>query len=339
MKNKSRDERRETSACGWHPVILPSTLDLLARRSRAKAARPSTLDTGFTLVEVLMAMVLLSLIVLALMAVFNSTQNAFRASLTQTDVLESGRLTMGLMTSDLEAMTPSLDANMLNFYSAVTNYASPASPLLQGLTASGQPNTPQRTNVLENFFSLSRQNISGSPSWVGTGYAVGANSPDGALYPLYRFYMAASANNGTPETLFSNFLYAVSFNTFTTNTTNWSHLMNGVVGLTVRAYDMNGRWITNDLSVTNADFTNWVWVYPPYAFALNEPSRLYMYSNVVPASVEVEMGVMEDAILQRAEGFSGNGPAQQNYLSNHVGQVHVFRQRVVIRNVDPTAYQ
>jgi type II secretory pathway component PulJ len=43
---------------------------------------------------VLVVVSLLSLIVLALMAVFNSTQRAFRASITQTDVLEGGRATM-----------------------------------------------------------------------------------------------------------------------------------------------------------------------------------------------------------------------------------------------------
>jgi hypothetical protein len=285
-------------------------------------------------------MVLMSLIVLSLMVVFNSTQTAFRSSLTQTDVLESGRLVMNLMTSDLEAMTPS-DSSTVNFYSAVTNFGSytpavsPVSPLLQSLTASSQV----RTNVLESFFSLSRQHINGSSSWVGTGYTVGTNSPDGALYPLYRFYMTANANNGSPDVLFSNFLYAVTFNTFSTNTTNWSHLMDGVVDLRARAYDTGGNWITNDLNVTNADFTNWVRVSVPYSytFAPTEPAVFFMYSNVVPAAVEVELGVMEDAILARAEGLPAT--AQTAYLSNHVGQVHLFRQRVMIRNVDPTAYQ
>jgi hypothetical protein len=28
-----------------------------------------------------------------------------------------------------------------------------------------------------------------------------------------------------------------------------------------------------------------------------------------------------------------------NYLTNYAGQVHIFRQRIPIRNVDPTAYQ
>ena len=64
---------------------------------------------AFTLVEILVAMVLMSFIVLALMAVFNSTQTAFRARLTQTDVLESGRATMDLITEDLKEMTPSVD--------------------------------------------------------------------------------------------------------------------------------------------------------------------------------------------------------------------------------------
>jgi hypothetical protein len=53
--------------------------------------------------------------------------------------------------------------------------------------------------------------------------------------------------------------------------------------------------------------------------------------------VDLELGVMEDTVLARAEGLAG--VAQLNYLSNHAGQVHLFRQRILIRNVDPTAYQ
>src|SRR5208282_4111864 len=71
----------------------------VSRRTRAPRA--------FTLIELLVAITLLSLIVLALMAVFNSTQTAFRASVTQTDVLEGGRAAMDMMTSDLRQMAPS----------------------------------------------------------------------------------------------------------------------------------------------------------------------------------------------------------------------------------------
>ncbi len=127
-------------------------LSRLALRVPRSAFR---IRAGFTLVEMLVTLALLSLIVLALMTVFNSTQKAFRASLTQTDILESGRLAMGLITSDLEAMTPSsspVNTNVpnFNFYAALANYLT-APPLIQSLTASSQ----LRTNLLENFFSLS----------------------------------------------------------------------------------------------------------------------------------------------------------------------------------------
>ena len=36
---------------------------------------------------------------------------------------------------------------------------------------------------------------------------------------------------------------------------------------------------------------------------------------------------------------NGNVAAQRQFLSNRVAQVHVFRQRIPIRNVDPSLYQ
>jgi prepilin-type N-terminal cleavage/methylation domain-containing protein len=311
-------------------------------------------ERAFTLVEILMTMVLLSLIVLALMSVFNSTQKAFRASLTQTDVLESGRLAMGLMVGDLEGMTPSLKTintnistwylpgndpyntnNNVNFYAAVTTFASPPTPLYQSLVGVTDPNT-MRTNLLESFFSLSRQIINGSPNWVGTGYAVSTNSPDGALYPLYRFYMATNTTTGTPASLYNAFM-----TNSLTSSPPWSHLMDGAVALRVRPYDPNGLEMTNtyeyNYNRSVYTFTN----HNAEFFLQSVPGvyGCYMYSNTVPAAVEVELGVLEDTVLQRAESFNGNMLAQTNYLVQHAGQVHLFRQRVQIRNVDPTAYQ
>jgi type II secretory pathway pseudopilin PulG len=301
---------------------------------------------AFTLVEILVTMVLLSLIVLALMTVFNSTQKAFRASLTETDLLESGRLAMGLMVGDLEGMTPSSKTintniiwndpdntnNNVNFTAVVTSFASPPSPLYQSLIGVNDPNT-QRTNVLESFFSLSRQNISGSPNWVGTGYLVSTNSPDGALYPLYRFYLTTNVS-ANPAGLFNSFNNQLNSGAWT----NWSHLMDGVVALRVRAYDPNGFRMTNIYDFYNGHLItnqNTGFYLPPASGEIG----FYMYSNTVPASVEVELGVLEDVVLKRAEAFNGNLLAQTNYLAQHAGQVHLFRQRVLIRNVDPTAYQ
>ena len=62
---------------------------------------------AFSLVEVLLVMTLLSLIILALMNVFSTTQAAFRASVTQTDILEGSRAAMQMITDDLRGLTPS----------------------------------------------------------------------------------------------------------------------------------------------------------------------------------------------------------------------------------------
>ena len=87
------------------------------------------------------------------------------------------------------------------------------------------------------------------------------------------------------------------------------------------------------------EFTNVV-VYPFIPSLVADERGCIFYSNKVPASVEIEMGVLEDKTLEHAESLIPVGNAAViNYLTNHVGQVHIFRQRVPIRNVDPTAYQ
>jgi prepilin-type N-terminal cleavage/methylation domain-containing protein len=300
----------------------------------AKAGHPSPVTrNAFTLVEVLVVMALLALIVLSLMTVLNSTQTAFRSGITQAGILESGRAVTDLIKSDLEGMTPS-DSAAVNFYSTVINYVSPPSPLIQPLV--GSSSGQARTNVLEKFFILSSANVNGSPSWIGTGYVVSTNLPDGTLYPLYRFSMTTNAMNGAAgQSGLSNAFVSISL----TNSSVWSHLMDGVVELRVRAFDTNGVWMTTNVVVINGTATNWlVQAYPTYPFAWGEPSAFYMFSNALPASVEVELGVLEDRTLQRAESLSGSYQAQSNYLAGHVGQVHIFRQHVWIRNVDPSAY-
>jgi len=319
--------------------VLHRRLNGAVLRCSSIANRKSQIKNGFTIVEILVTMVLLSLIVLALMAVFNSTQQAFRSSLTQTDILESGRNVMGLIASDLETMTPSYGSAYTNgppaFFNPVNFYANTnGSPLIiQSLTAS--PTDAQRTNVLENFFILSRQNINGTPNWVGTGYTVVTNTRDGSLYSLYRFTTNAPVMTANPWQLFDTFIYG-----FLPSPTNYSRLMDGVVDLTVTPYDPNGLAMTNTYEYNYNGSTN-KFINSNTAFL---PSSIpgvygfYMYSNTVPASVQVELGVLENTTLQHMEGLP-NTAAQMNYLSNHVGQVHLFRQRVWIRNVDPLAYQ
>jgi prepilin-type N-terminal cleavage/methylation domain-containing protein len=305
-----------------------------AKRSRlVSSVAPPKLFRAFTLIEIMVVVTLLSLIVLALMTVFNSTQAAFRASATQADVLQGGRAVMDLMVQDLKGMSPSFGQSnnpantflgVVNFYAAVNNGFQ---PLVQPLIASSPPQS--RTNVLESFFILSSGNQNGVPTWYGTGYTVTPNALNGSLYSLYRF------STNLPVAIPNSAI--MIFNDFQTNflssPTNGSHLIDGVIGLRVRAYDTNGVWMTNGYAFGQPVTVKNILFLPGYGEV-----GFYMYSNSLPASVEIEMAVLEDRTLQRAESF-GLFSGATNYLVGQSGKVHVFRQRVSIPNVDPSAYQ
>jgi hypothetical protein len=324
--------------------------------------RKSKIENGgaFTLIEVLVVVVLMSFIILALMAVFNSTQTAFRASLTQADVLEGGRSAMGLIKSDLEAMTPSFGRSTndqaIGLGSAINNYSGQSfipvnfqvgvlssgtnTPLLQSLVGSSTPNI-LRTNVLESFFILTRQNT----TWTGVGYVVDTTSPK-YFNPLYRFSASTNVMGNDPTVLFNGFLNNLPAYTglpISPTNSSMSHLMDGVMDLRLRAFDPNGLWMTN-LYVYNGTngilmTTNRNILFSP----LNSGSGFgevgfYLFSNKVPASVEIYLGVLEDRAIQRAQSL-GNSIAQSNYLAQQAAKVHVFRQRAWIRSLDPSAYQ
>ena len=310
------------------------------RHGTREASRVTRL--GFSMVELLVAMTLLSLIVLVLMAVFSSTQQAFRASVTQTDVLEGGRATMEMIAADLRGMTPSygvsnyVAAGNGHYYYGAVNFSATNNkpiyndykPLVQALPAALEG--ARRTNLLEYFFILGRVNT----KWTGTGYFVDASSAN-PLYPLYRFY-AETNIDADPVVLYWNFVNTINFEQWT----NLSHVMDGVTHLVVRAYDNQGYWITNGYSYWQTNRPENVWLSPP---EWGEVGYMF-YSNAVPASVELQMGVLEDRTMQRAESLgTGVAPSQNlsqwTYLQGQVGHVQIFRQRITIPSSDNTAYQ
>ena len=337
----------ETKNRWFRPVFCQKSLILMktakcARRTRSAQRTlglpsaichlPSaTLRAAFSLIEVMVVVALMSLIVLALMAVFNSTQRAFRSAVTQTDVLEGSRAAMDLIATDLRGLTPSDGVSNLapptiscpvNFFVLGNyNYSAGYQPLRQALP--GTYPILYRTNLLNYFFVLSRQNT----KWIGVGYVVD-NTNSSPLYPLYRFY--GETNIATsPLTLYDNFYTAVANSQWT----NMSHLVDGVVHLTLHAYDPNGVWINRNSIPT---YTNALNTY--YLPVVYGEQQMFMLSNTVPAAVELEIGVLEDRSLARAESLPFNSTAQLKYLKEQSGTVHVFRQRVNIPNVDTTAY-
>lgn len=291
---------------------------------------------GFSLVEIIVVVALISVIMLGLMMMFDQTQRAFRTSMTQTDVLEGGRSATELIHREMEQMTPA-NGNTPNFFAAIL----PAKPLIQPLPGTAGR---ERLNLLEDVFFLKREN----QTWSGIGYFVRNEVADaggkvtlrwptegtqqllaGSLYRFEQEVPAAQAD--APAQVYSHFLRYL-INGVTNNPSETTKIADGVVDFKVRAYGTNGMWITNNLNwaitATNLDGT----LYPPEV-------RYYQFtSNAVPAAVEFELGLLEDSVWRRYNVFL-NGAARYRYLTNNVGGVHLFRQRVAVRNVDVTAYQ
>ena len=150
---------------------------------------------------------------------------------------------------------------------------------------------------------------------------------------LYRY----SANNISPTNLAFLSTNVLNFLSVNTPGTNLTRIMDGVIDFRVRAFDTNGNFYypgtNNPPLVGNATIliqTNTV------SADYNATFR----NNALPGYVELEVGVVEDRTLARYQALTNSSPqAGLAYLTNHPGQVHLFRQRIPIRNVNSAAYQ
>ena len=291
---------------------------------------------GFSLIEILVTVALLSVIIIGLVAMFGQTQQAFRAGLAQTDVQESGRALTDLLARELEEVRPAYAAlPAANFYCDVNPnilaLTPPAGPLVQGLP--GDTANPQlRTNVLDDLYFVTRFNR----QWAVIGYSVdGAAAGVGTLYRWQTNLTAAQI--GLAPALFNQFKSAPAF--------LGQPVAAGLVHFRIRAYDTNGLWIYSSKLLPKGDW------YSTNQFAINMWSQpraageggCIFYSNAIPVAVDLEIGVLAPRTLARARGFpTGTAPqrsALRNYLSGQVGAVQLFRQRVTLRNVDLEGYR
>jgi hypothetical protein len=205
---------------------------------------------------------------------------------------------------------------------------------VQELPGNSQP----RTNLIQRFFFLTKLN----QDWIGTGYDVIPDDGNQCVGTLYRYAMTNYPRG---------FLLPLSAQFLPTPVTNRSRITDGVVHLRVRAYAANGRLITtNSLSFTNASYQvrfGGPYTNMPNAVAYNSaayqsPADLrqascYFMSNALPAYLELEIGLLEPQIVRKYRSIPLQAAALQ-YLSNHVAQVHIFRQRIPVHNVDLSAY-
>jgi len=298
---------------------------------------------AFSLIEILITVGLLSFIILGLMLMFNQVQRAFRSSMTQTDVLEAGRAVADMMARELEEMTPTqIRANapgVLNFMAELENKTVDGNfafddPLRQFLPGATVP----RTNYVQRIFFMSKVN----QDYVGTGYVVVphyTNSvTDVAVGTLYQY--AVATNKAWASTLPRDFINA------STSLNNLHRVADGVVHLRLRAFDVHGALITPNTQGTHNITAQWENNILASQYVADQ-TRYYFYSNAVPAHVELEIAFLEPHLLDRYKAIEDSDfaagltavPHARNYLSNQVANVHLFRRRIPIHNVDFAAYQ
>jgi len=268
--------------------------------------------SGFSLVEILIVSVLLSIIILGLLLMFQQTQKAFRVGLTQTDVLEAGRATTDLIARELQQITSSKD-RVVNFYAEIQY------PRLE----QALPGTPQvRTNFFTDMFFLTREN----QTWKGIGYRFDP-VPNNGLRTLLRY--EAKAPVGTDLTWMINDFY-------NTNVNPVVPVASGVIHFKVRAFDLKGILLTNEVKQTIADT---IIKMSSGNYAPGEVGYYSMTNKTIPASIEFELGILESREQDHVRALSDVPTAAAKYLEQQAGKVHIFRQRVTVRNVDPSVYQ
>lgn len=249
---------------------------------------------GFSLVEMIVAVGVLAMIMVGLLAMFSQTSRALRASNNQTDVLETGRMMMEMMTREVQQASAAGYTNAINFYATRIQGAAPLNQRLAGGGTLG--------NDLEAFFLLIQENV----DWKGIGYFV--NPAENGIGTLYRF-QTNSTVEGTPD-FFDAFQTEV---TLLPNSPSMHRVAEGVVHLEMHVYDADGARSTNGPGIQVANNTA--------AFT----------SNALPAFVEVEFAVVEPNLIERMRNMSSD--VARGFLEDErrSGQVHIFRQRIPIQ--------
>jgi prepilin-type N-terminal cleavage/methylation domain-containing protein len=251
----------------------------------------SSRRAAFTLLEMLVAITILTLIIFALYGMFNQTQKAFLGSVAQVDVLESGRAATELITREVEQLAAADGAGVTNLY--VTNGGlSSVQQLVDGTL---------RRHRLQEVFFLSRS----QGRWHGTAYFVdraSTNSDDTLLRSagvgtLYRYSSSVRTNRPTDNGLIDNFN--------TTAFTNFQRVADGVVHFQVRDYDALGR----PLGGNNFNYL----------------------SNDLPAYLELELAILEPAALERVRGIPNFNAITNYLWDRADREIQVFRQRIPIR--------
>jgi prepilin-type N-terminal cleavage/methylation domain-containing protein len=287
------------------------------RSARKQTFYGFTTRRAFTIVELLVAISILTLIVLVLYGLFDQVQKALRSNIAQVDVHEGGRAAMELLSREMQQMQAGNVPTNVNLFTRLT-----VVPYRQSLLDPGAA----RANGLEEIFFLSLSN----KQWIGTGYRV-LDMTNGIARDFARTGVGTlcrlSTNTHVGDSR-SLPLFSKVMNESATNLFRFQRVIDGVVHFRARAYDHNGLLITNGFNtniLSGVIVTNMVFN--------NEVDYTYAFTNRgLPAYVEIELGVLEPHVLERYRSYPPTASVvASNYLARQAGAIHLFQQRIPIR--------
>ncbi len=263
-----------------------------ARRRSAAGAR------AVTILELLVAVSLISFIILALYQMFDQTQTQMRRTVREVDKFESGRAAAELLKRDVAQMVAGnspLGAAAVNFFAGTTvgtiNWSGGAFAMTNG-------GNTVLAGILQEAYFLSFDPAATPTNWSPVAYRVASSTNAAAvatfgLGTLYRW--TTNANRFSPN------LQNVFFSNPPTNF--FQRVVDNVVHFRVTA-------ITNVAPV---------------------PSGGYLTNTVLPSHVEIELAYVDSRTADRARALLPNTNAIRAILSTNVNSVHLFRLQIPIR--------
>jgi type II secretory pathway component PulJ len=274
---------------------------------------------AFTVVELMVAISVMTLIVLVLYGLFDQTQRAMRGNVSQVDVLEGGRATMEMITRDFEELRASGVRSATNLFVQLT-----AAQTLQSLPGEGQ----LRISSLQECFFLTKP----GRHWQQFGYVVVPERILNVAQPLGTLYRVALSNhvsNFTSNSLSG--LYITNRDNMLAYGTNtlFQRVTDGVVHFRVRVLDARGirHSPTNTVST---NMTIFMQLDPISNLATERELRYAFLEDALPAAVEVELGILDPQAVGRLRSMP-NPTMAAEFLSRQSGRLHIFHQRIPIR--------
>jgi hypothetical protein len=191
----------------------------------------------------------------------------------------------------------------------------------------------RRINFQQELFFTSRFNKQGS----GIGYRVVPTN--GVVGSLYRYAEDVPNAFLTSNLLSSNFFRFANTNALATDhLRGFQRVTDGVVHFRVTAFDSLGQPIDPRYYPTNRATNRRYpedWYYPDVFMMCrsHDAPPSYAFTNfAVPASVEIELGILEPYILDRYRSMTNNRTVASNYLARQAARVQVFQQRIPVRS-------